>query len=187
MQTISFRKCRSKVYRCIYQSKDLGDTRACCKLRVPHVPREKCVCVCNRQGKVCWIEPWIDQLVSSWWFIWIPTLGFITIFQLFTTILGEFWTLYDDFPAPFTANLSESITRSFDPRFVVMEKFCWEGSIFESNVQFHDGNLQDYNLFLYLYSDLGQGTIYLHLPYELYILIDLIDVLSLTQQSRHCI
>lgn len=48
VQTISFRKCRSKVYRCIYQSKDLGDTRACCKLRVPHVPREKCVCVTDK-------------------------------------------------------------------------------------------------------------------------------------------
>lgn len=51
-------------------------------------------------------------------------------------------------------------------------------------------NLQDYTLFLYIYILVfrfwGKEP-YLHLPYELYILIDLIDVLSLTQQSRHCV
>ena len=125
-------------------------------------PREKCVCVCvTDKGKFVGLNRELINLFQV-----DDLYGFLPwdsspFFQLFTTILGEFWTLYDDFPAPFTANLSESITRSFDPRFVVMEKFCWEGSIFESNVQFHDGNLQDYNLFLYLYSWFGAGN---HIP-----------------------
>ena len=39
--------------------------------------------------------------------------------------------------------------------------FAEKDPFFESNVQFHDGNLQDYNLFLYLYSDFGAGN---HIP-----------------------